>query len=218
MHKIEVHQFLSTKKKYLSPKGEYEGDMLCQECENIRLGQLDDYGKLVLFPNSKSSADLEEIVLSNPIDGAKMSVISGYDYGKFKLFLLSILWRSSISSREMFKEGKIPTEDEENIRKMILNNNSGNIDEYPITLMSYLNDTSVARDLIMQPIRSKTEERLIISFLIAGFCFMFYVSSKYSKMEEIEKYSLTHKRFCILHIPLGKGWDFIKNFCGITNE
>jgi hypothetical protein len=31
-----------------------------------------------------------------------------YDYSKYKLFLLSLLWRASISSRSLFNQIKLP--------------------------------------------------------------------------------------------------------------
>jgi hypothetical protein len=175
------------------------------------LGSLEDYGRKVLFGGIKT---LRKTNFVNPNDGFQFSLITGFDYSRFKLFLLSILWRATISTREMFQDAQIPDIDKENLRNMIISGNAGKDNEYPITFFSYLNDPTVAKDIIMQPIISKTNQRLIISFLLGGLIISFYVSSKYS-MNDIKEYALTYESFNILYIPKGNGMNFILKCCNL---
>jgi len=74
------------------PIGAYDSGILCKECDNF-LGDYDNYGKYTLFE--------KELERYNDSDTAY--VIRDIDTEKFKLFLLSVLWRASISGREEFE-------------------------------------------------------------------------------------------------------------------
>ncbi len=68
-------------------KGSYDKNILCAECDNL-LGRLDNYGAIALkFENL-------EIIKTN------LAKINNVEYGKFGLFILSIIWRSSVSTRK----------------------------------------------------------------------------------------------------------------------
>ncbi len=108
---------------------EYEGNILCQDCDSGIIGKLDDYfakfihGEFpsVIQPRFERMDDRDIIVRENdPI----------YDYSRFKLFLLSLLWRTSISSRPIFRQIKLPLEVEEDLRQRTLNKQPGEPDLY----------------------------------------------------------------------------------------
>lgn len=71
-------------------------NILCSECDN-RLGRYEDYASLI-FKGGESIN-----IKSEKGNGIVIHHISGIDYKKFKLFLLSLLWKTSISSREAYQ-------------------------------------------------------------------------------------------------------------------
>lgn len=79
-----------------------------------------------------------------------------YDYPTFKLFHLSILFRSSISSLPTFQEVSLGPH-EERIRQMLLNEDPGKEWEYPILAFAVLNGNGVEKRLISQPISGRHE-------------------------------------------------------------
>lgn len=69
--------------------GTYDQNILCAECDNY-LGKFDDYGK--------------KIFLDSPLEGypgtSGAYLIPNVDLKKLKLFVLSVIWRMSISTNE----------------------------------------------------------------------------------------------------------------------
>ncbi len=125
--------YLNSQKAEVRYNSEYEGGILCKECEGGILGRLDDYAAKLIhydFP-TKSVFRFEQI------DGKECSVLENcpnYDYARFKLFLLSLLWRASITSRPFFKTIKLNLQTEDDLRKMIINSKPGEPEEYPCFL------------------------------------------------------------------------------------
>lgn len=108
---------------------EYEGNILCENCDSVIIGKLDDYFAKFIhgeFPNiiqpRFERMDNRDIIVreNDPY----------YDYNRFKLFLLSLLWRASISSRPLFGQIKLPQEIEADLRTRILNQQPGEPDLY----------------------------------------------------------------------------------------
>lgn len=123
-------------KSQVRQTGEFEGGILCLGCEN-RLSKLEGYGKEIIYGVYGSSGKTLNFQLRT--DGTDEFSVSendkGYDYKRFKLFLLSILWRASISSRPFFAKIKLDKNVEGEIRQMILNDNPGEEYDYPCTII-----------------------------------------------------------------------------------
>src|SRR4030042_5886364 len=152
--------------------GEFEGGILCTTCDNERIGNLETYASSLRdsrIKNTKREKFEENGVMHLRISGA------GYDYIKYKLNLLSILWRASISSRAFFKDVILDIEDEERIRKMILDNNPGEVYDYPCCIISpalmcggigySLQDVGFIRS----PFSSERKGIKIVNLVISGF-------------------------------------------------
>lgn len=107
---------------------EYEGGILCQACDEEIIGTFDDYAAKFIY-NEFATKIKTQLHL---MDDRKRLVIEGapYEYAKFKLFLLSLLWRGSISSRPFFAKMKLNSETEEDLRKMISSNDPGVPEKY----------------------------------------------------------------------------------------
>jgi hypothetical protein len=105
------------------------------------------------------------------------SIFSGtYDYKTFKLFHLSILFRSSISTLPTFQEVNLETH-EEDIRLMLLNENPGESWEYPILACVVLNGNNVEKRFISQPVNSPHEEDVAYGQIYGGAMWWILISS-----------------------------------------
>ncbi len=81
--------------KTISRIGIYDKTILCDKCENTIFAPLDDYGRRLI----KKINEQPVRKLSNASNSINIKVIENFDYKQTKLFLVSILWRASVSSR-----------------------------------------------------------------------------------------------------------------------
>lgn len=216
IHKIEAQEFMKSKRVQFVPTGDYEGGILCKECDNELIGGLESYGRKILYGGLSIHEEIDCKNFMNPYDGFQYMVCENVDYTKFKLFLLSILWRACITSRDLFKEAEINETDKERIRLMLINKDAGRINEYPIISLSYLNDETMPTDLIFQPIKSVTPDKTLITFLLGGFVFIFNITDNYRNIQELENLSITpENKYTIMHLLKGTAWDFILRYANI---
>lgn len=216
IHKIDVQKFLERKHISYVPTGVYDKDILCQECDNNIIGILETYGRKVLFGGLSKDEEIRHENFRNPIDGFAYSIFENVNYNKFKLFLLSILWRSAISKNDFFINVDIPENYIEDLRRMIYCGIPGKLNDFPIITMTYLKDEKVPADFIGQPIKSVTEKGILITFLLAGFVFVFYVQNDFIDLERIEHFTPSpDNKFGIMHFPEGQGWEFIFKYTNI---
>ncbi|EAT13595.1 hypothetical protein HF888_09135 [Bermanella marisrubri] len=138
--------------------------LLCGDCEQ-RLSKYERYASTVLQGGV-------ELTVSR--DG-NLIHIEGIDYVKFKLFSLSILWRSSISSLDIFKQVSLGPH-EEKLRKMILAEDAGRDCEYPFIMSPITHEGALQKDLIIQPTKTKLEGHVVYRFTFGGIFWVFVVS------------------------------------------
>ena len=152
--------------------GEKEGGILCPTCDNERLGKLERYASLILYGGYSRIAEPRQT-----FDGLRYLYCADLDYTKFKLFLLSILWRASISSKPLFREVSLgPYEDE--IRQMILSGDPGEQMVYPCLIMTYLSLEDLPSDLVTQPSQARVDGGYVYKFLIGGLVYVFFVTRR----------------------------------------
>ena len=175
--------FLDSTRAQFRYSGEWEGNILCEHCEIKIIGKLDDYAAKFLhdeFPE-KMNRRIEII------DGAEHMIIENdpnYDYKKYRLFLLSLLWRASISSRPFFSQVKLSNEVEDDLRKMILKDEPGELDQYACfnflpPLVSMPGGGKGFNTLYMptvSPIMHKNDSWEICKFIIEGMTFFYIIS------------------------------------------
>lgn len=111
------------------PTGEYDSNILCKNCDNEIIGSYESYGSGVFFDGLPQSNC--PTFKSGKINDIHVTLFENLEYDKFKLFLLSLLWRASISNRKFFKNVNLG-DDEERIRKLLLSGKAGNDSSYPI--------------------------------------------------------------------------------------
>jgi hypothetical protein len=99
-----------------------------------------------------------------------------YDYSTFKLFHLSILFRSSVSSLTTFREVSLGKH-EERIRQMLLNEDPGRAWEYAILAIVVLNGNNVEKRIISRPIHSRYEGHRAYGQIYGGAMWWVLISS-----------------------------------------
>ncbi len=128
-----------TVRKEYEQKG-YREELLCHECDNKLIGKHEKYAKEVL---KKIKYKIKNKLVINILK------IEDVDYNSFKLFQLSILWRSSISSLEEFKNITLSQIDNENLRQMLLSQNPGNSKTYGCQIIYPICENEIIKRMII---------------------------------------------------------------------
>lgn len=147
--------------------------LLCQDCEtklsaweSILANDLNDIGK-------RKSRFLK---ITEPKEN--MIFIENLRYEKFKLAALSILWRFSVSSNELFQSYKLGKY-EEKIRLLLNSETCPPENKYAIMLSQYKIGGVFHSDIILGFPPGKFENKYIIQkFIIWGHMFLFVVNDK----------------------------------------
>jgi hypothetical protein len=142
--------------------------LLCQSCES-RFSKLEDYASDVF----RGSSNVKSQLLPN----SSVSLVTGFDYSRFKLFQLSILWRASVATSSFFKEVDLGPH-EEPIRSFLLSGNPGPSNRYACLMWRLLLDDDVANGFMMPPTKHKTNGRIHYTFVFGGFLWNFHVSNQ----------------------------------------
>jgi hypothetical protein len=166
----ENHQLISFKTN-VDPKfakrhssGEWDKEMTCSDCDSL-IGKYEDYASLV-FQGGKSGVKLE----TERQLGMNIYHSTGVNYSKFKLFLLSILWKASISKRDTFKNVTLADDQSEIIRQMILAGDPGPDSFYPATIFGL---HSANAQHLQRIILSPHSNKGLHVFYISGFLFCY---------------------------------------------
>ena len=178
------HGLVENQEIKMPSDGEYEGGILCSECDNNLLGHYyEDYASRVMYGGQllEHECPLFQNCISQ--HGIKFIKCQRVNYHKYKLFLLSILWRASISKRPFFSEVNLELEHEAEIRRMILTKDAGEVSKYPIFICTYLETQDLPKQLIAQPrlITHLTGSKFY-SFMINGYFYDFYVNDSSVKL------------------------------------
>ncbi len=114
--------------------------LLCEECDNRLLNQRyeqpsESSWSTLSGLRETPSITIEGIRVSkpDPSDRSDLVRVRGLDYPRFKLFLLSLLWRASASSLPEYHQVQLGPH-EETLRRMLLCADPGNRASYPIIL------------------------------------------------------------------------------------
>lgn len=108
-----------------SPIGVYDPNILCGACE-ARFSPYDHYGYCFFHETAPSE-------ILHPGTEAEAEVFRGVDYKLLKLFVLSVLWRASVSQQTFYAGVKLGRYENE-IRELILSDSPGTIRDFPIML------------------------------------------------------------------------------------
>jgi hypothetical protein len=157
--------------------------LLCHECEN-KLSVWENILKINLVDFGKEKSrflDIKRI-------GQDHIQVSGIRYKEFKLAVLSILWRMSITSHEYFYSYKLGPY-EEKIRKILLFNDLVSEKEYPIIVQRYeLDNEFYPETILLYPPQRWRQKFCINCFTIWGHLFIVIVNDKIAPQELLDFY------------------------------
>ena len=138
--------------------------LLCNQCEQ-HLSKYESYASRALNSGYDLKVKKE----------GRLVQISGFDYKKFKLFALSILWRAGISNLDIFDQVRLGRH-EEIIRRMIFDNDPGHENIYPFILSPIIYKNILQEALIVKPTPTHIENHYAYRFVFGGLVWVFIVS------------------------------------------
>lgn len=165
--------------------GSFDKSILCFECDTKIIGKYETYANDIMYLNNSEIKKYERM----GEDGLQDILITNINYTKFKLFLLSILWRAHISSRDDFKCVDLGKMHAERIRLMILNNDAKGIDDYATSIM-YLKNNSLPVKMVGDFIKTRNNAHTAYLVLINEFLYTFNVSKH--DLSEIARKTCIH--------------------------
>jgi hypothetical protein len=177
---------LDTQQQKRPSTGIYESYILCRDCDNVILSKLETYGKEVLCDSDGVFKDFfkaNEIVQSIGLKCARFQVT---DYKNFKLFLISILWRMSISSNPFFNDVDLGLRHSEILRAAIFYNKTLNEDDYEVAIIAVQKLPDLIINMISRPRKIRQADNTYYVCLVNGLFFMFNISPV-SKSQLISK-------------------------------
>lgn len=192
MHVLSLHK---EKPRPYKQKGLRE-KLLCRICEE-RLCVYETYASTA-FDGKKTEIPLDGVI-----------IVKDVSYVQFKIFLLSILWRASVSSLDFFSEVSLGRH-ESIIRTMILTNDPGPPDKYGVVPFALIDDGAIQSGLIMQPTRTKFYGHVGYRFVFGGFMWAFLVSGHQAPPEMKPLFPLEDNTLCIIN------GDFKE--CGVVRD
>ena len=143
--------------------------LLCRDCEQ--------------FINDNYEKPFNRMWFRSPgipeIEEGQLVELTGLDYGAFKLFHLSILWRASVSTNHAFAEVSLGDRHSEAVREMILTGDPGPRFRYGIlgALMLDPGSLNVCHSLIVGPSVSRIEGHRTYLIVYGGCAWNIVVSS-----------------------------------------
>ncbi|MGR3812318.1 hypothetical protein [Jiulongibacter sp. NS-SX5] len=153
--------------------GKYEGNILCEICEN-RISSFETYASKVFDFSTGKSKDKSVF----QIDTKEWIAIKGLNYDRFKCFLLSLFWRASISSLNEFAGTNLGPHEEE-IRRLILGGFAGKTMDYPTYIYLHNGFNGNNLQFISPPSVHKTQTgHLVYNLPILSSIISLYVNSR----------------------------------------
>ena len=206
-HKYFIINVKKDGRNLTRPKGIYE-KLLCKECET-QISKYETYAKEVL--NIQIRDNVEKIIRYNmPIK----YIIKNVDYSLFKLFEMSLIWRSGVSKREELQKVHLGDFHEENLRKHIFSKDPGMSEDYGCMIIYTPGLDGIGRKIILPPVRMKKRLEGLISYkaFFAGFTWVFFISKQTHALPIKKEVFLSEEGVLqIMEDTLNTGVNFIKS-------
>lgn len=139
--------------------------LLCEACEQ-KFSRWEHYAKLAFV-------DGKTIRITR---GQNCTFAKGFDYKKFRLFQLSLLWRMGASSLEAYSEVELGPH-QEKLRVALFHENPLKFDQYPCLHFVILFGGQFHKDGILPPIPLKCGAQDCYCVFINGVAFCFFVGN-----------------------------------------
>ena len=212
LHRLDFSGVRKNKAISKIPKGEYEGNILCSNCDSVIIQSYEDYVCRMIYAKRPLSSNQHPICTNhvNP-EGQEFTFYRNIDYQKAKLYFLSILWRASISSRPFFNLIEVSDHEREKLREMVYSGTPGNSQQFPVLTYGWLNDVSANKDLILQPKKFIAQHSSRFCFPIRGFVFNVYMDIRDVPLD-LKDFLLADDCFPMLHLQRGDYMRWIDNY------
>jgi hypothetical protein len=151
-----------------APIGLYDKSILCKDCDSL-LGKYDDYAQK-FFKSHPTWSFKSGISHLGPFEKGLLGYYKAdnYDYSTLKLFFISLIWRASISSHNVFQNVQLGTVSNK-AREMLLNYNPGKWHEFNVACFKLQGGIDNLEYIITN--FGKVENQNIYTFQALGFCF-----------------------------------------------
>jgi hypothetical protein len=158
----------------ISSNGYSEYNILCIECES-KIGFYEDYVAKIIYTNP--SIRISPIKTEVQFTNIKATAIrfSNVDKGKLKLFLLSIIWRCSISKISVFENVKLGTY-KNKIRELIYSQNDSEPHLFPFMTLNTKENLYWTDDTLIPPIRERFKNGSYYKMVFGYFIFIVNIS------------------------------------------
>jgi len=98
------------------------------------------------------------------------------DYSSFKLFQMSMLWRTGVSSRVEFNNVSLGPHSDR-LRRMLFDEDPGDPDEYGCLLVLCPTYKDILQQMLISPDMVKVDDHHVVRFLLAGLFWNYFVTS-----------------------------------------
>jgi hypothetical protein len=136
--------------------------LLCDHCEQ-QLSRYENYASRVFYGKD---------IQVQPVEIGML--LSGLDYRRLKLFLLSLLWRFSVTKLEHLKGADLGPH-AESIRQMLVHEDPGGQLAYPCMITAVVHDRKHVSDLTVPPMTARVDQQHVWNIVVAGFLMSFFV-------------------------------------------
>jgi hypothetical protein len=197
------------------PSATYEGGILCNKCDNETIGKYETYISNVLKGNLSAKHKISCTEVKNS-HGLKITEVVNLNYTKTKLFLLSILWRAHISSKQEFSTVNLGPYAEK-MRLQIFEGKASGEDEFQISILKFEKGANFST-FIGSPLKHSTEKTSYYSIIILGYVIFFHLrETQISK--DMELYSLKENgKLAICQLPKEMVGKFVMGYTGIVKN
>lgn len=167
----------SDKRNLIRQKGTRER-LLCSVCEGFIANEYEDYGAKA-FRLLKAQ--------TREVRGA--TVVSGLDYRRFKLCMLTQLWRMSLSTCAHWQHVSLPSDTQDDILLMLRRGDPRGVADYGIMAEAVFADDGEHFNAFIPPVRIMNEDASFILATFAGLSW-YYALGCFELRAELNSYFL----------------------------
>jgi len=139
-------------------------NLLCSECEK-KLSSWETYAGSTLFWR----------VPANPQPTQRGVMFHGLDYHKFRLFQLSVLWRSSVATAMGFEKFKL-NEHESTLRDMLMADDPGEPREFGCMMVAPgARDLAIMDELILPPETISLDDHAVARLVMGNMMWIYFL-------------------------------------------
>lgn len=166
-------------KSIQTPIGSYDINILCASCDSS-IGIYDRY-----------ASDFIKKSTLTPHPSGLGWLIDNVNQHKLKMFCITYLWRASITTRKEYKGVSLGYVHEDQIRQMILKNDSGSVHDYTVSIQRFSNDDGKYGGILL-PAKTKVAGLTCYEgYLPKGYKFWVKVDSR--NEDSVSKLSVGYK-------------------------